>query len=162
MKKKVKPGLDLEEGIGIRTAVDVVIFNQAGQVLLGKRKAAAGENSWGFPGGHQKTNELISETARREIREELGSSFDIELTNEVLAVRENKIYPWFVHHLTIMIRAIFKGGKPQLMEQDRCLEWKWFNLDDLPEKMFSAEKEILENYKLKMVKVVTDWQEEQS
>ena len=66
MKKAID--IDLKEGAGIKTAVDIVIFNKKGQVLFGERLAVSGNNCWGFPGGHQKTGEKIRETAGREIK----------------------------------------------------------------------------------------------
>ena len=85
--------LDLQEGAGIRTAVDIVIFNKQNQILLGKRLVNAGKNTWGFPGGHQKTGEKILETAQREIKEELGEKVDIQFTKQIISVRENFIPP---------------------------------------------------------------------
>ena len=156
MSEKPNKGIDLKEGEGIRTAVDIIIFNHLGQVLLGERLALAGENNWAFPGGHQKTGELIKETAQRELEEELGKSTKVNLTDEIIAVRENKISPWFVPHITIMIKAIFLGGPIELTEPDRCAGWEWFDLNNLPKIMFSGEREILENYEANAVKVVTD------
>jgi len=57
--------LDMAEGSGIRTAVDIMVLNDTkNQILLGLRKVKSGENTWGFPGGHQITGEKIIATAR--------------------------------------------------------------------------------------------------
>jgi len=152
-----KTDLDLKEGIGIKTAVDIVVFNNKGQVLLGERLALAGKNCWGFPGGHQKTGEQIRETAKREIREELGDKVKIEITDEIIAIRENNIPPDFIPHITIIVKGIYKGGKIQLNEPKRCLSWRWFDLNKLPSPMFSGEEEVLLNYQKKRVKIVSDW-----
>lgn len=153
-----KIDLYLKEGLKIRTAVDIVIFNQEGQVLLGKRKAKAGFDSWGFPGGHLKTGEKIRECAQREIREELDKDIKIKITNEVLAVRENCLPPYFIHHLTMMIKGYYIKGEIKVNEPERCEKWSWFSLENLPSPLFSGVKEILLNYKTSKVSVITDWQ----
>ena len=81
--------LNLNEGEGIRTAVDVVITDpEQKKVLLGLRKAETGTGTWSFIGGHQKTGEQIHETALREITEEVGDDCNVKLTDEVVGVRE--------------------------------------------------------------------------
>ena len=102
---------------------------------------------------------MIEHTAKRELIEELGDDIEIELTNEILAVRENKIHPWYVPHITIMIKAYYKGGSIKPAEPNKCSVWQWFDLENLPDSMFSGERNIIEHYKRKEVRVVTDWNE---
>ncbi len=155
MKKAID--IDLKEGAGIKTAVDIVIFNKKGQVLFGERLAVSGNNCWGFPGGHQKTGEKIRETAGREIKEELGNEVKVQLTDEIIAVRENNIPPYFIPHITVMVKGIYLGGKIKVNEPDRCKNWQWFDLDSLPSPIFSGEEEVLINFQKGKVLVVTDW-----
>lgn len=149
--------VDLKEGEGIRIAVDVAIFNDKGEVLLGKRLARAGFGSWGFVGGHLKTGEKIMDGAKREINEELGKDVQIEPINEILAVRENSLEPNFIHHVTIVIKGKYMGGDIRINEPERCEEWRWFSLDNLPSELFSGIQESLENFKQQKVIVVSDW-----
>lgn len=155
MKKETST--EFKEGNEINTAVDIVIFNGKGEVLLGKRLAKAGFGTWGFPGGHLRTNEKIEECAQREIHEELGDEANIEVGNEILAVRENLIDPHFIHHLTVIIKGHYVGGDIRVNEPDRCEKWSWFKLDELPSKLFSGVRETLMNYKQQKTRVVTDW-----
>jgi len=149
------------EGSGIRTAVDIMVLNDTkDQVLLGLRKAKAGENTWGLPGGHQVTGEKISETARRELREEIGEEAIIHLSNLVVGVRENLIPPWFVPHLTIIIEGLYQSGNINVVEPDKIVGWQWFPLDNLPNPLFSGIGELVGNYLRKQSLVVTDWQSE--
>lgn len=153
----MKESLDMKEGEGIRTAVDIAIFSDSGQVLLGKRLAKAGLGTWGFPGGHLRTNEKIADCAKREIMEELGDEANIELSDEVLAVRENSIPPHSVHHLTVIIKGRYLGGDIKVNEPEACEKWAWFDLDDLPAELFSGIRETLTNYQQQKAKVVSDW-----
>lgn len=154
-----KQELDMDEGKGIRTAVDVMILNQQkSQVLLGLRKSKAGGNTWGFPGGHQKTGEKIAETAERELKEELGDDVSVLISSLIVAVRENMIPPWYVPHLTVILEGTYETGEIQIAEPDKTMEWRWFNLDELPDNLFSGVGEVVENYRQNNSFVVTDWQ----
>ncbi|MDI6777744.1 MAG: NUDIX domain-containing protein [Patescibacteria group bacterium] len=159
MKNTEKYSLEneIKEGSGIMEAVDIAIFNEKNQVLLGKRIAVAEIGTWGFPGGHLKTNETIIECAKREVKEEVGDDISVEVTDEVLAVRENCIAPQRIHHVTIIVKGIHKKGKPKVMEPDRCEKWEWFDLDNLPSPLFSGVEDTLGNYKKGISAIVSDW-----
>ncbi len=145
------------EGEGIRTAVDLFILNNKDEVLLGLRTATTGESQWAFLGGHQKTGETILECAEREKREELGNKAKIVLTNCIVAVRENRLPPAFVPHLTVIILALYKSGELETPAGEKNREWKWFPLDKLPENLFSKADEVIKNYKENRALVVTDF-----
>lgn len=157
LNSKMKESVDFKEGEGIRTAVDIAVFSDSGQVLLGKRLAKAGLGTWGFPGGHLRTGEKIADCAKREIAEELGVAAKIELTDEILAVRENSIPPHSVHHVTVIIRGKYINGDIKVNEPDVCENWSWFDLDDLPAELFSGTRETLTHYREQKAKVVSDW-----
>lgn len=150
-------GLDLHEGEGIRTGVDVLLLNDQEQVLLGLRKAKAGEGTWGLPGGHQKTGETIHETAIRELREELGEEIQFELTQKIVSVRENRIHPWYVPHLTIIILGHHQGGEIVNNPEEQTIEWQWHHLHTLPQSLFSGIEETIKNYHIGLPHIVTDW-----
>lgn len=154
MKKEQE--LDMSEGAGIRTAVDIMVLNEKNQVLLGQH-IKAGREVWGFPGGHQKTGETIKQTALRELNEETGKNHRIELTNHIVAVRENCLPPWFVPHITIVLLAHFTQGDIIVTEPHRTLAWKWFSLTQLPENLYSGIGDIFTAYMKNSVQVVTDW-----
>lgn len=150
-------GINIDEGKGIRTAVDLFILNDQNEVLLGQRTATVGESQWAFLGGHQQTGETILECAEREKTEELGDKAQIELTSSVVAVRENRLPPAFVPHLTVIVLALYKGGKLELPEEEKNREWKWFSLDDLPKNVFSKADEVVKNFRDNRSLVVTDF-----
>jgi 8-oxo-dGTP diphosphatase len=148
---------ELKEGSGIMEGVEIAIFNEENKILLGKRLASAGFGTWNFPGGHLKTNEKISECARREIREELGRDIKIDVTGEIISVRENAVAPHHIHHVTIILKGIHKKGDPKVNEPDKCEKWEWFELDNLPTPLFSGVEEALANYAKGISIVVSDW-----
>jgi 8-oxo-dGTP diphosphatase len=147
---------ELEEGSGILEGVEVAILNEKNQILLGKRLASAGYGTWNFPGGHLKAKERIAECAEREVSEELGEDIDVEITDEILSIRENCIAPQYIHHLTILIKGIHKKGEPKVNEPDKCEKWEWFDLDNLPSPLFPGIGKALEIYKKGKSRVVSE------
>ena len=118
-----------------KVGLGVILMREGNQVLLGKRKNAHGEGTWSFPGGHLKMNESLSDCAVREMKEETGmfhkadySLIDITrpfaATNDIFE-KEKK------HYITLYLRANYIRGIPQVMEPDKCGEWRWCNWDDI-------------------------------
>ena len=129
-----------------RVGVGVMIQNEKGEVLLGLRQGSHGAGEWSFPGGHLDFGETVFETAKREVEEETGlevSEFElISVNDEMRYIKtDNK------HFLTIGVKAEYKRGMPKIMEPNKCREWKWFSLDNLPEKMLEGTEEIIKNCK---------------
>ena len=129
-----------------RVGIGVLIQNDKGEVLLGERMGSHGEGEWCFPGGHLDFGETIFNTAKRETLEETGLEVDefelISVADELQYIKtDNK------HYLNIGIRAKYKGGEARVMEPNKCKEWKWFSLDNLPEKLLEGTKLIIKNLK---------------
>jgi len=129
-----------------RVGVGVLIKNDKNEVLLGERMGSHGAGEWCFPGGHLDFGETIFDTAKRETKEETGLDVDefelISVADELKYIKtDNK------HYLNIGIMAKYRGGEIVLMEPHKCREWKWFNLNDLPERMLEGTQLIIRNYK---------------
>ncbi|MCX7122764.1 MAG: NUDIX domain-containing protein [Gammaproteobacteria bacterium] len=119
----------MEEQIG----VGVIIINDEGKVLLGKRLSKHGHGTWSFPGGHLEKEETILECARREAEEETGLKLsEIELGPSTRDIFEEsgKVY------LTHFVIARCFEGTPKVMEPDKCESWHWFDWDQLPSPLF--------------------------
>ena len=106
-----------------------------GKVLLGQRRSAHGQNTWGFPGGHLEKNEEIEDCARRETLEETGVKVkNVRLgpfTNDVFKETEK-------HYVTLFVLADYESGEVQVREPDKMEEWKWFSWgrENLPQPLF--------------------------
>lgn len=110
--------------------VDVgVIIIKNDTILLGKRKGSHSSGTWCMPGGHLEFGETFKQCATREVLEETGLNIkNLRLgivTNDVLK-KENK------HYVSITMVADYDGGKPRLLEPDRCAQWQWFQFNKLP------------------------------
>ncbi|MCL5010717.1 MAG: NUDIX domain-containing protein [Patescibacteria group bacterium] len=129
MEKQVR-----QSNIGVGCNVFLVCQNK---LLLGKRRNAYGAGSWGLPGGHLERGESMKAAAKRELEEETGFrarnfSF-VNLTNDV---REDQHYVQIGFLVTDDL-----AGEPELREPEKCEEWQWFALNNLPENIFVGHKE---------------------
>ena len=118
-----------------------VFLKQRDTILLGKRRNCYGEGTWALPGGHLEYGELLIDAARREMKEELG--IDVERMT-LLTIAEN--IDDEDHYIHCSFLAEKYSGTIQCMEPDRCYEWKFFPLTDLPKPLFKPHEKILKTY----------------
>lgn len=125
----------------VRVGVAAVILRD-GAVLLGERIGSHGANTWATPGGHLELGESVEACAERETYEETGlevNSFKkLCFTNDIFDM-ENK------HYVTLFVVANSLSGEPKITEPDKCKQWKWFKLDELPEPLFLPLKNLLKD-----------------
>ncbi|HHB1595682.1 TPA: NUDIX hydrolase [Vibrio campbellii] len=116
----------------VRVGVATIILRD-GAILLGERVGSHGANTWATPGGHLELGESIEDCAKREVREKTGLIVDsiekFTFTNDIFE-KEGK------HYVTLFVVASSASGEPQVTEPDKCKQWKWCRLDDLPEPLF--------------------------
>lgn len=119
------------------------------KVLLGhrckSRKDTGGifePDTWTFPGREQEFNETIFECAKREVKEETNLDIDnLEVFNASDDIQLNK------HYVTIQIIANEYKGNLKVMEPNKEDEWKWFDLNDLPQNLYSPTRQFIDKYK---------------
>jgi 8-oxo-dGTP diphosphatase len=118
---------------------------------LGKRIGSHGENTWAFPGGHLEFGEKLEDCARRELFEEtgmkIGKSIFFGFTEDFFK-KENKHYLTF-YFLTKDIDQI-----PKIKEADKCLEWKWFSINEIKkeENLFLSTQNFFKKFGKKLMK----------
>ena len=100
-------------------------------VLVQKRLGNRQPNTWGFPGGYLEKWENIQTGVLRELHEEAGL---ISVTSpkfwtivEAMQPEEN------LHYITIIMISDWLAGEPQIMEPEKCAEWRWCDWETLPE-----------------------------
>ncbi|GHB27937.1 hypothetical protein GCM10010377_17550 [Streptomyces viridiviolaceus] len=104
-----------------------------GTVLLGKRHpdSAYAPSTWHVPAGHCEL-EPVRRCVVREVAEETGivvAEEDLTLVHTVHLL--DPVSP--VPRMQLFFRPSRWRGEPRLLEPDRCLEWRWWPLDALPE-----------------------------
>jgi len=129
-----------------KVGIGVMIQNKKKEVLLGLRLGSHGAGEWSFPGGHLEFGETIFETAKREVKEETGLEVNkfklISVADEMRYIKSDG-----KHYLNIGLKTEYKNGEPKLMEPNRCKEWRWFSLDNLPNKLFEGTRLMIKNFK---------------
>lgn len=116
-------------GVGITIIKD-------GKVLLGKRKGSHGEGQWATPGGHLEYMESFKDCVLRELAEECG----IEVENIRFQYLANMKEYAPKHYCHVGMIMEWKSGEPKVLEPDKCEEWKWFDINNLPENIFASSK----------------------
>lgn len=130
-------------------ACGCLIFNEKNQVLLQRR---SDDGLWGNPGGSMDLGETIYQTVIREIKEETG--FDIlekhlKIFHIYSGEEQHHIYPnkdemYFVN--IIFETTIYSGT---LREDSESLEFKFFDLDQLPTDITKPFKSVARDLKLR-------------
>ena len=113
-------------GIGVLVVKD-------GKVLFGKRKNAHSDGHYSSPGGNLEYGESWEECAKREVLEETG----MEIKNvRFVTVMNNIFEAEKKHYVSIIMRADYISGEPQVLEPNKCEGWDWYDWDNLPTPLF--------------------------
>jgi len=125
----------------------VIVLNKKGQILMGKRnedeKLADSEmheeGTWTLPGGNIEYGEKFYEAGIREAKEE--TNLDVS-DLEVFCVQTDMNE--YAHYVSVGMIAKKYSGTLKVNEPDEITEWKWFDLDKIPKKIFSASKKTIQ------------------
>lgn len=130
-------------------ACGCLIFNEKNQVLLQRR---SDDGLWGNPGGSMDLGETIYQTVIREIKEETGFDIlekDLKIFQIYSGEEQHHIYPnkdemYFVN--IIFETTIYSGT---LREDSESLEFKFFDLDQLPTDITKPFESVARDLKLR-------------
>lgn len=125
-----------------------VMIKDGNKILLGHRckktKDTGGiyePDTWTLPGGKQEYNETMFEGAIREVKEETNLDIsDLEILGATDDIQPDR------HYITMHIIANKYTGELKNLEPTKHSEWKWFELNDLPENLYSPSRKFIESY----------------
>jgi len=157
MKEKYK-NLPLRNGVGI------VVLNNENKVFVAKRIDNP-KNFWQMPQGGVDNNENYYEAALRELKEET-SIISVELIQEI-----DKKFTYILpdHLIGIIWKGKFKGQTQKWFvmkfigneseinintKHPEFLDWKWINLDYLPEIAVNFKLDVYKNVKHEVKKIL--------
>lgn len=135
----MKPGV----GVGVMVIKD-------NKILLGLRnpdkiKASSelqGQGTWTMPGGKVEFMEKLVDAAKRELEEETSLvANDLDL----LCISDDITDT--AHYVTVGFIAKEFSGDVKTMEPETILEWKWFDLDSLPDNLYKPSAKCIQKYK---------------
>lgn len=118
------------------------------EILLQKRKNTGYmDGYWDFSAtGHVEEGEPMKTAMIREALEELGICIKYDDLKFVTLIHKNTGVIYYNGYFT----AKKWTNTPQINEPEKCEEIKWFNLNDLPEKLIDDRIEAINNYKNKI------------
>tara|TARA_R110001583_G_scaffold131478_1_gene283246 strand:- start:18557 stop:19081 length:525 start_codon:yes stop_codon:yes gene_type:complete len=116
-------------------SIDLVVRNNQGSVLLGKRTNRPAQNNWFVPGGRILKNETIESAFKRLIKEELGFS---SANTKFLGLYQhfyddNFSEDDFSTHYIVLAYEITFEGELALLPLEQHSKYKWFSQQELLE-----------------------------
>ncbi len=131
----------------IGTGIGLIVINKEGKLLLGKRHDNPEKTrfrlagTWSLIGGKMVLGDDFEEAAIREAKEETGMTI---INPKVFCV--NNDINQYAHFVTVGLIAESYEGEPQVLEPDEMIEWKWFDINNLPDNMYFPSLKVIENY----------------
>lgn len=134
----------MKPGIG----VGVMIIKE-NKILLGLRnpdkvKASSelqGQGTWTMPGGKVEFMEKLIDAAKRELEEETSLKAN---QLELLCISDDMTNT--AHYVTVGFIVKDYTGEVKAMEPETILEWKWFDLNNLPSNLYEPSRKCIEKY----------------
>ena len=112
----------------------------------GAAKDTVSPGGGAFPGGRMEFGEHPIETLIRELEEETTIT-----TREDYLIFTTYSHEFFPdqnkHYESLVFTVWLSEGEPEITEPDKCKEWKFFGIDDLPPNIFEPAKQTIEKFR---------------
>ena len=152
------------KNLPLRNGVGIVVLNNENKVFVAKRIDNP-KNFWQMPQGGVDKDENYYEAALRELKEET-SIISVELIQEI-----DKKFTYILpdHLIGIIWKGKFKGQTQKWFvmrfigneseinintKHPEFLDWKWINLDDLPEIAVNFKLDVYKNVEHEVKKIL--------
>lgn len=110
-----------------KTVVAVIVENDHGQILVGKRKNTSYSNQLQCPGGNIEENECTVCAAQRELLEETN----LQSSNLTLDKTINVTYNDGKTYIVLFYKPKFVYGELKNLEPDKCHDWFYLSKDEI-------------------------------
>jgi ADP-ribose pyrophosphatase/8-oxo-dGTP diphosphatase len=139
IKKKIGAGI---------LAIDKV----SGTILLGRRGMESSyPNCWApFGGTFEESDGTPKQTAKREFFEETNIDGNYQISKEPFFMNTNPFIDFYTY------LGLF-DGKPNIIINDESLDYKWFNLDEIPKNLHPGVKEMLDKKYSNLKNLIDDF-----
>ncbi|WP_030662591.1 NUDIX domain-containing protein [Streptomyces rimosus] len=108
-----------------------VILRDGDKILLSRRGSSYGYGRWHLPSGKLDTGEPLTAGAARELFEETGITAHPDSLRQVHVVHHRQAPG--AERLGFFFLATRWEGEPTNREPDKCLDLRFFDVQDLPE-----------------------------
>ncbi len=122
-------------------ATDGIVL-KGGKVLLTKREIDPFQGCWVLPGGHVEYGEKVEEAIKREMKEELG--VPVKIKKLIGIYSDPKRDPRY-HSVAVVF--LLEKGKGKVHLNHEASEFKYFSLNDLPEKIGFDHRKVITDFK---------------
>lgn len=141
--------MDLRKYVGhmtlIQCAASVIVENESGQILLGKR---TDNQMWGYSGGSMEIDETAEDCAKRELFEEMGivaEELHFFMVNS--GPEAHYIYPNGDEVSNVEIVYICKQYHGELRPQEEEVsELRFFDIPDIPDSISPPIRPVMRRY----------------
>lgn len=141
--------MDLRKVVGhaplLQCAASIIIENDAGEVLLGRR---TDNHQWGYSGGSIELDETVEECAKRELFEEMGLVADeLEFFMVNSGPETHYVYPNGDEVYNVEIIYLCRSYRGELRRQESEVEeLRFFSLEELPEEISPPIRPVMRRY----------------
>lgn len=140
-------------GLGVFVCIFNKDFSKILLIMRNEEKRKKFGADWGNIGGKVDFGESLIEACIRETREEIGVNLDSKNV-ELIEVKE-KPFATEIYHTLNFAYATILDEKEKIIINEESDDYKWFELNNLPEKMIDKKEDIIEIAK-KAKKVLKD------
>ncbi len=124
-----------------KIGVGVVIVRD-GKVLLGERLGSHGAGTFMIPGGYIEFGETFEDAALREAKEECG--LENLKVKGLVSISNDMVYEKHFVSIGILVESL--EGEPYSAEPEKSKNWKWYDVNNLPEDIFIPSQRVLDNW----------------
>lgn len=128
----------------LHLTVEVLLIRENKILLMKRQNTGYEDGKYSVVGGHLEAGEDFKSAIVREAKEEANITLNAEDLKLVSIVHSKGATDNYVN---IFFSAHNYSGDIRNNETDKCLELKWFDIDNLPDDIIEIDKRVINNYK---------------